>query len=93
MFYTTDRLLGSRAEYEAEWASWEADGFRVKACASSNQRVDAIGDGVAVFTHDVHTQVFDGSSDQELDERETIVMRREPDGRWLGHPRAPESAT
>jgi len=84
LFHTTDQLLGSRAEYEAEWSSWEAGGFRVKGCTSTNQRVDRIAGGVVVFTHDVHTQVFDGSSDLELDERETIVLRREPDGRWLG---------
>jgi hypothetical protein len=42
LFHTTDRLLGSRAEYEAEWASWEAEGFRVLSCGSSEQRVDLI---------------------------------------------------
>lgn len=84
LFYTTDRLLGSRAEYETEWSSWEAGGFRVNGCTSFNQRVEPIADSVVVFTHDVHTRVFDGSADLELDERETIVLRREPDGRWLG---------
>lgn len=91
LFHTTDRLLGSRAEYEAEWASWEAEGFRVLSCVSSEQRVDLLGDGsggavgsVAVLTHRVRTEVRPASgADPEVTlERETIVWRRGPDG-WL----------
>lgn len=90
LFHTSDRLLGSRAEYEAEWASWEADGFRVLSCTSSDQRVDVLGDGstgtVAVFTHRVLTTVRAAADEapQVQRERETIVFRREVDGRWLG---------
>jgi len=84
LFHTTGRLLGSRAEYEAEWAEWEEGGFRVLGCTSSDQRVDEVTDGVVVFTHRVATRVDDGSEVLDLDERETIVLRREPDGRWLG---------
>jgi len=90
LFHQTDRLLGSREEYEAEWASWESDGFRVLSCASSEQRVDVLGDGtvgtVAVFTHRVLTTVRAAADEapQGQRERETIVFRRQADGRWLG---------
>ena len=85
VFHTTDRLLGSRQEYEAEWAAWEADGFRVLSCVSSEQQVDVWGD-VAVLTHRVRTEVrpAEDAGAEVQHERETIVFRREPDGRWLG---------
>lgn len=85
LFHTTERLLGSREEYEAEWATWEADGFQVLSCTSSDQQVD-VWDDVAVLTHRVRTEVRPTSdADPEVQlERETIVFRREPDGRWLG---------
>jgi ketosteroid isomerase-like protein len=84
LFYGTDRLLGSRAAYEAEWKSWEADGFRVLGCTSTQQRVDVVAPGAAVFTHRVRTRIHDADGDHDLAERETIVLRRDVDGRWLG---------
>ncbi len=60
LLYATPRLLASRAEYEAEWRAWEAEGFRVR------------------------TRVRTSDGEQDLAERETIVFRRGPDGRWLG---------
>lgn len=85
LFHTTGRVLGSRAEYEAEWASWEADGFRVLGCTSSEQRVEVWG-GTAVLTHRVRTEVRPAAdADPEvLLERETIVWHRDGDGTWLG---------
>ena len=56
LFHSTGRLLGSRAEYEAEWAAWESDGFRVLSCSSDDRRVDLWGD-VAVLSHRVRTVV------------------------------------
>lgn len=84
LFHTTNRLLGSRGEYEAEWAAWEADGFRVLACESLDGRVDELTPDVAVFTHRVLTKVRLPDGEHDLDERETIVLRRQGDGRWLG---------
>ena len=83
MFHTTDRLLGSRAEYEAEWASWIDVGFGVVSCSSHDQRVDFVTDDVAVFTHRVLTTVHDADGDHDLVERETIVFRHDGD-RWTG---------
>jgi uncharacterized protein (TIGR02246 family) len=83
VFHGTDRVLTSLDEYRAEWASWErADRFRVLGCTSSEQRVQDLGD-VAVFTHRVRTLVSSGGTDAELHERETIVFRRDGDGRWV----------
>lgn len=82
VFYTTPVVLGSRAAYEAEFDSWEADGFRVLSCESSDQRVQLAGD-CAVFTHRVATRATLGGETTVTDERETIVFRREPDGSWL----------
>ena len=63
------------------WRAWEREaGFRVVECESSNQRVQEYGD-MAVFTHDVHTvRLIDGAED-EVFERETIVLRRKG-GSW-----------
>ncbi len=84
LFHATPRLLESRAAYEAEWRSWEADGFRVLGCRSIEQVVHPLTADVAVFTHRVRTRVRDADGEHDLAERETIVFRREVDGRWLG---------
>ncbi len=84
LFYTTPRLLESRAAWEAEWQAWEANGFRVEACASAEPRIQMLSADVAVFTHRVRTRFRDADGEHDLAERETIVFRREPDGRWLG---------
>jgi ketosteroid isomerase-like protein len=84
-FYTHPEPLRSRSAYEELWRSWEADGFRVLSCASSDRHVQALGD-VAVFTHRVATRVVLDGADQDLDERETIVFTRARDhegDRWL----------
>jgi ketosteroid isomerase-like protein len=82
VFYTTPRRLESRAEYEAEWAKWEReDGFRVRACSSTDRRVQLLGD-VAIFTHSVRTELSTRQGDATMLERETIVFQRQ-DGRWI----------
>ena len=82
IFYTTPSVLGSRAVYEAEFRRWEEDGFRVFDCDSRDQLVQLAGD-IAVFTHRVATRALSGGEEVITDERETIVFRREGDGRWL----------
>lgn len=84
LFHTSPRLLGSRAAYEAEWRSWEADGFRVLECRSLEPEVHSVTADVAVFTHRVRTRVRDAEGEHDLAERETIVFRRDEAGRWLG---------
>jgi uncharacterized protein (TIGR02246 family) len=81
LFHTAPSLLGSRAAYEAEWRAWEAEGFHVDGCATSDRRIDLISDDVAVLTHRVRTRLAGGGD--ELRERETIVFRRNNDGQWL----------
>jgi uncharacterized protein (TIGR02246 family) len=83
LFYTHEEPLRSRDAYRSLWSGWEQDGFRVLSCASSDQHVQVLGDDVAVFTHAVHTVVRTGDDEETLDERETIVFRREVGGRWM----------
>jgi ketosteroid isomerase-like protein len=85
-FHTHPEPLRSRAAYEELWRSWEADGFRVLGCTSSEQHVQLLGatEDVAVFTHRVATRVRPGTghAEESLDERETIVFARGDDG-WV----------
>lgn len=84
LFYNAPRLLGSRSAYESEWRSWEGGGFRVLSCSSLEPEVHSLTADIAIFTHRVRTRVRDSEGERDLAERETIVFRREADGRWLG---------
>lgn len=79
LFHDVPGRLESRPAYEAMWQEWVAEaGFEVRACTSSAQRVQEYGE-LAVFSHDVHTlRVVDGAQ-EELFERETIVLARTGD--------------
>ncbi|WP_341963732.1 nuclear transport factor 2 family protein [Pseudomonas sp. RC10] len=80
-FYTLPAPLLSRAAYREVWAGWQADGFAVLDCHSSNAHISLQGD-VAIFMHDVATRVRFGTEESQFQERETIVFRH--DGRrWL----------
>ena len=83
VFYNSPVVLRSVAEYQATWAEWESDGFHVDSCESHDGRVQFLTPDVALFTHRVHTVVTDNSGTNAVDERETIVFRREPDGSWI----------
>ena len=76
VFHTTPERLEDRAAYERLWRTWEQeDGFRVHGCESRNALVQLLGD-VAVFTHDVTTDVEAGGTRETVQERETIVFAR-----------------
>ena len=82
VFHNLDRRLENRAAYEAEWALWERrDGFRVRGCRSSDRHVQLLGD-VAVFTHNVETDLTVGGEPVSSRERETIVFARNTAGAW-----------
>lgn len=84
IFYTTPNVLGARAAFEAEWDRWvREDGFAVLECTSGDQTVQMVGGAVAIFTHSVSTRARGQGEERTSDERETIVFRREGDGRWL----------
>lgn len=82
LFHAEPTLVPSRAAYEALWRQWENEGFHVLSCRSVDPRIDVITDDVAVFTHRVRTRLAGEAAEQR--ERETIIFRRGPDGRWLG---------
>jgi ketosteroid isomerase-like protein len=88
LFHTEPRFLVGRAAYEDRWRSWEAAGFRVLGCRTRDTEVHLVGEGLAVLTHRVRTRLAGegtaaGAAGGELRERETVVFRRAPDGRWL----------
>ena len=82
LFHAEPALITSRAAYETLWEQWERDGFRVLSCRSVDPRLDLVTEDVAVFTHSVRTRL--AGVDDEQRERETIVLHRQADGRWLG---------
>ncbi|MBT2477530.1 nuclear transport factor 2 family protein [Streptomyces sp. ISL-94] len=85
LFPTQSGLLATRAAYESAWRAWELDGFRVLGCRTDDTAVRVVADGLAVLTHRVHTRLAAkaGARGEEVRERETVVFRRSPDGRWL----------
>lgn len=76
VFHTEARRLQRRADYEALWQSWLAEGWRVTKCVSSNQSIQLLGN-TAVFCHDVLTTINTGETTLE---RETIVFHRDDAG-------------
>ncbi len=83
IFYNSDRVFRSRAEYEDEWKEWEATGFKVLACSSLNSHVTILTPEVAVFTHQVRTTLNTADGIIKTGERETIVFQLF-NGKWLG---------
>ncbi|MBV4534453.1 MULTISPECIES: YybH family protein [Pseudomonas] len=81
LFHTLAHPLLSRRAYEQLWAQWQAEGFTVLACQSSNVHISLQGE-LAIFIHDVATRIRIAGEEHALSERETIVFRRQ-DERWL----------
>ncbi len=83
LFHSTEDLLPSTADYRCEWARWEEEQeFGVLDCSTSDTHVRVHWD-TAVLTHRVRTTVTASGATSVLHERETIVFRRQDDGRWL----------
>ncbi len=83
LFYNQERLLTSKAEYEAQWSKWEREGqFEVLSCSSSNRNLQVI-DNVAIFTHWISIEVGFESGNDISNERETIVLHKNDSGCWL----------
>ena len=89
VFYTLPQPLLSRDAYQALWDQGRRDeGFEVLSCASSNAVVSLQGD-VAIFMHDVATELRMNGEQFFSQERETIVFKRQgfgaeqQEGLWL----------
>ncbi|MFL1548379.1 YybH family protein [Pseudomonas sp. D47] len=89
VFYTLPLPLLSRDAYQALWDRWRRDeGFEVLSCTSSNAFVSLQGD-VAIFMHDVATELRMNGEQFFSQERETIVFTRQgsdaqqKQGLWL----------
>lgn len=69
-----------RDAYQVLWDSWRRDeGFEVLSCTSSNAFVSLQGD-VAIFMHDVATELRMQGEQFFSQERETIVFKRQGSG-------------
>ena len=75
IFHTSPNVLISKSEYKKEW------GFKVKACSSTNQRVQLF-DSIAIFSHDVATTLNTNDGEKSFKERETIAFH-EVSGKWI----------
>jgi len=83
IFYTHTERLKSRKAYEDLWATWEVEmNFKVLACRSTDQDVKLVGDDVAIFTHNVSTDISTNDGVDTVAERETIVFEL-ADGKWI----------
>jgi uncharacterized protein (TIGR02246 family) len=82
IFHAHPEVLDDRDAYRRLWGHWEqVDGLRILDCRSTARQVRVLGD-VAIFHHQVRTRVAGPDGPCVLDERETIVFQRAPDGRW-----------
>ncbi|MGE8478550.1 MAG: YybH family protein [Pseudomonas shirazensis] len=81
VFHTLPQPLFSRQQYQTLWQQWQADGFKVLDCQSSNASITLQGD-LAIFIHDVDTRISLNGEEQQLAERETILFRLH-DCRWM----------
>lgn len=78
VFHPESTRLNDRATYEALWASWLADGWRVVSCTSSDRLVQTFGD-TAVLSHTVDTVTAVGGQESTTRERESIVFTLDGD--------------
>jgi ketosteroid isomerase-like protein len=84
IFYTAPHRLDTVQEYRDLWQRWvEEDGFRVVSCQTHDTDIREHGD-IAIVTHSVTTVVSTNDGEDTVRERETVVLERQPDGRWLG---------
>lgn len=83
IFYNFAERLPNRDAYQQVWDRWRAeDGFEVLECVSSNATVSVHGE-VAVFIHDVATELRIQGERISSHERETIVFTQQQAGHWL----------
>jgi hypothetical protein len=83
IFYTHSERLNSRKAYEDLWKIWETEmKFKVLSCTSTNQAVKLVRDDVAIFTHNVSTDVSTNDGVDTVLERETIVFEL-VNGSWI----------
>jgi ketosteroid isomerase-like protein len=82
IFYTTKKVLKTKKEYQEEWRTWEKElSFSVRACSSTNQRVQMFEE-MAIFSHDVSTTILTNDGTNTFAERETIVFHYLAD-KWI----------
>lgn len=82
VFPIVNRVLTSRADYEAEWQLWvDEDDFQVTECLSLDRMIQVYGD-VAIFVHRTVTHSTGTSGTRTLHERETVIFNK-VNGIWM----------
>ncbi|WP_066566639.1 nuclear transport factor 2 family protein [Snodgrassella sp. CFCC 13594] len=83
VFYNLAYPLTSKKDYHNTWSIWEMEhGFHVMACQSTNPQIFVCG-STAIYIHEVATTLqWDGQIIHN-EERESIILDRQPDGSWL----------
>jgi len=76
VFHPEPHRLDDRAAYEALWAGWVADGWRVEECESTERLVQVHGEA-AILSHSVRTVTSVGGERTTTYERESIVFVRD----------------
>jgi hypothetical protein len=83
IFYTHTERLKSRRAYQDLWKTWESEmNFKVLSCTSTDQDIKLVGDDVAIFTHNVSTDISTNDGVDTVAERETIVFEL-VNGSWI----------
>jgi uncharacterized protein (TIGR02246 family) len=73
--------LRGREDLRGAWEAWTAAGNRILACRAWDLDVRAASDALATATH-VLSFHLEGVA-EPLRRRETLVLQRDDDGRWL----------
>jgi ketosteroid isomerase-like protein len=83
VFYSSPERFESKAAFEAQWRRWETeDGYRVHSCVASARLVQIVTDDVGLVSHSLTTRVSTTAGEEVLEERETMVLRRDPVAGW-----------
>ena len=82
VFHPEATRLNDRAAYEALWATWLDDGWRVVSCTSSDRMIQILGDA-AVLSHTVDTVTSIDGNESTTRERESIVFALDDEHRLV----------
>ncbi len=83
IFFDEQTVLEGRTAYERVYDARVQSGWRVVECNSYNHSVRILGEGAALFTHDVDVSVETAIGSGKAELRESIVFHRQSDGRLL----------
>ena len=84
LFYSSPDVMPSRAAFRQEWERMEAkDGYHVLSCEATARRIQAVTPDTGIVTHTLLTRFSTNEGEDELSERETLVLRRDEQAGWV----------